>query len=127
MAMAVQKLYKDAQVTIGPWIDRGFYYDFDLKQPLTDKELKQIKKEMQKIAKAKLPFIREDVSAGVGIAAGSALQVAWALEGGACTPALVSHLPARTLPYPTAALLGGICSCSAYTAVLVGMHNDNYA
>eukprot|EP00983_Pelagomonas_calceolata_P106059 1159194-Pelagomonas_calceolata.AAC.2 len=62
MAMAVQKLYKDAQVTIGPWIDRGFYYDFDIKQPLTDKELKQIKKEMQKIAKAKLPFIREDVS-----------------------------------------------------------------
>jgi len=62
MAMAVQKLYKDAQVTIGPWIDRGFYYDFDLKEPLTEKELKQIKKEMQKIARAKLPFIREDVS-----------------------------------------------------------------
>lgn len=63
MAMAVQKLYKDAQVTIGPWIERGFYYDFDLKAPLTEKELKLIKKEMQKIARAKLPFIREDVSA----------------------------------------------------------------
>lgn len=63
MAMAVQRLHKDAQVTIGPWIERGFYYDFDLKQPLTDKELKQIKKEMVKIAKAKLPFIREEVSA----------------------------------------------------------------
>jgi hypothetical protein len=37
MAMAVQRIFKDAQVTIGPWIDRGFYYDFDLKQPLTDK------------------------------------------------------------------------------------------
>jgi hypothetical protein len=37
MAMAVQRIFKDAQVTIGPWIERGFYYDFDLKQPLTDK------------------------------------------------------------------------------------------
>jgi hypothetical protein len=40
MAMAVQRLHKDAQVTIGPWIDRGFYYDFDLPTPLSDKELK---------------------------------------------------------------------------------------
>jgi threonyl-tRNA synthetase len=38
--MAVQRLHKDAQVTIGPWIDRGFYYDFDLPTPLSDKELK---------------------------------------------------------------------------------------
>lgn len=63
MAMAVQRMYKDAQVTIGPWIDRGFYYDFDLKTPLSDKDLKGIKKEMVKISKAKLPFIREEVSA----------------------------------------------------------------
>jgi threonyl-tRNA synthetase len=40
MAMAVQRLHKSAQVTIGPWIDRGFYYDFDLAEPLSDKELK---------------------------------------------------------------------------------------
>jgi threonyl-tRNA synthetase len=46
MAMAVQKLYPDAQVTIGPWIEKGFYYDFDMKEPLTDKDLKRIKKEM---------------------------------------------------------------------------------
>jgi len=46
MAMAVQKLFPSAQVTIGPWIAKGFYYDFDLKEPLTDKDLKKIKKEM---------------------------------------------------------------------------------
>lgn len=63
MAMAVQRVYKDAQVTIGPWIERGFYYDFDIKEPLTDKDLKKIKKEMQKIVKMNLPFIREEVSA----------------------------------------------------------------
>lgn len=45
MAMAVQKLFPDAKVTIGPWIENGFYYDFDM-EPLTDKELKRIKKEM---------------------------------------------------------------------------------
>ena len=45
MAMAVQRLYPDAKVTIGPWIENGFYYDFDM-EPLTDKDLKKIKKEM---------------------------------------------------------------------------------
>lgn len=45
MAMAVQKLYPEAKVTIGPWIENGFYYDFDM-DPLTDKDLKRIKKEM---------------------------------------------------------------------------------
>lgn len=45
MAMAVQKLYPDAKVTIGPWIESGFYYDFDM-EPVTDKDLKKIKKEM---------------------------------------------------------------------------------
>jgi threonyl-tRNA synthetase len=61
MAMAVQRLYKDAQVTIGPWIDRGFYYDFDLEQPLTEKDLKKIRKEMQKIVRLNLPFVKEEV------------------------------------------------------------------
>lgn len=61
--MAVQRVYKGAQCTIGPWIDRGFYYDFDTKEPIEEKDLKKIKKEMQKIVKAKLPFIREEVRA----------------------------------------------------------------
>ncbi len=37
MAMAVQKLYPHAQVTIGPWTETGFYYDFDLPEPLRKK------------------------------------------------------------------------------------------
>lgn len=45
MAMAVQKVFPDAKVTIGPWIEHGFYYDFDI-ESLTDKDLKKIKKEM---------------------------------------------------------------------------------
>lgn len=62
MAMAVQKLFPKAQVTIGPWIENGFYYDFDNPEPFTDKDLKAIKKEMDKIINRKLPVIREEVS-----------------------------------------------------------------
>lgn len=62
MAMAVQKLFPDAQVTIGPWTENGFYYDFDKPEPFTEQDLKAIKKEMVKIIKKKLPVIREEVS-----------------------------------------------------------------
>lgn len=61
MAMAVQKLFKGAQCTIGPWIERGFYYDFAMPSPITEKDLPKIRKEMQKIIRRKLPFIREEV------------------------------------------------------------------
>lgn len=62
MAMAVQKLFPKAQVTIGPWIENGFYYDFDNPEPFTEKDLKAIQKEMIKIINRKLPVIREEVS-----------------------------------------------------------------
>ncbi|WP_414752305.1 threonine--tRNA ligase [Anabaena sp. CCY 9910] len=62
MAMAVQKLFPKAQVTIGPWIENGFYYDFDSPEPFTDKDLKAIQKEMVKIINRKLPVVREEVS-----------------------------------------------------------------
>ena len=62
MAMAVQKLFPRAQVTIGPWIENGFYYDFDSPEPFTEKDLKAIYKEMVKIINRKLPVIREEVS-----------------------------------------------------------------
>jgi threonyl-tRNA synthetase len=62
MAMAVQRLFPKALVTIGPWIENGFYYDFDSPDAFTDKDLKAIKKEMIKIINRKLPVIREEVS-----------------------------------------------------------------
>ncbi len=62
MAMAVQRLFPKAQVTIGPWIDYGFYYDFDHPEPFTEKDLKAIKKEMIKIIKKNLPLEQEEVS-----------------------------------------------------------------
>lgn len=62
LAMAVQKLFPKAQVTIGPWIENGFYYDFDSPESFTEKDLKAIKKEMAKIIRRNLPVTREEVS-----------------------------------------------------------------
>jgi threonyl-tRNA synthetase len=62
MAMAVQKLFPSAQVTIGPWTETGFYYDFDNPEPFTEDDLKAIKKEMGKIIGRKLPLERIEVS-----------------------------------------------------------------
>ncbi len=62
MAMAVQRLFPKAQVTIGPWIDYGFYYDFDHPEPFTEADLKSIKKEMIKIVKQGLPVVQETVT-----------------------------------------------------------------
>jgi len=75
MAMAVQQVFPEAQVTIGPWIDNGFYYDFFFPETtdaetgetvpsrkLTDQDLKQIKKRMDKIIGADHPIIREEVT-----------------------------------------------------------------
>lgn len=62
MAMAVQQLFPKAQVTIGPWIENGFYYDFDHPESFTEKDLKAIKKQMIKIINKDLPVVREEVS-----------------------------------------------------------------
>mgnify|MGYP000432620044 FL=1 len=80
MAMAVQKLFPDAQVTIGPWTENGFYYDFDKPQPFTEEDLKAIKKEMVKIIKKKLPVIREEVSREEAQKRIEALQEPYKLE-----------------------------------------------
>ena len=62
MALAVKNVFKDeVQVTIGPWIENGYYYDFHKPtgEAITDKDLKRIKKEMDKIIKKDYPIIRE--------------------------------------------------------------------
>jgi threonyl-tRNA synthetase len=62
MAMAVQQLFPKARVTIGPWTETGFYYDFDNPEPFTEADLKAIKKGMVKIINKKLPLERIEVS-----------------------------------------------------------------
>lgn len=75
MAMAVQQTFPEAQVTIGPWIDNGFYYDFYFPETtdaetgetiasrkLSDSDLKSVKKSMDKIIGKNYPITREEVS-----------------------------------------------------------------
>ncbi|HEV2621931.1 MAG TPA: threonine--tRNA ligase [Frateuria sp.] len=58
LAQAVQRLYPGAQVTIGPVIDNGFYYDFAYERPFTPDDLLKIEAEMEKIVKEALPVSR---------------------------------------------------------------------
>lgn len=63
MAMAVQRLYPSSKVTIGPFIENGFYYDFFIPdKQLTNDDLKRIQKEMTKIIKENLTIEREEVT-----------------------------------------------------------------
>lgn len=61
LAMAVQNLFPETKVTIGPWTDTGFYYDFDRSEPFTPDDLSKIEAEMRRIIAANLPIIYEEV------------------------------------------------------------------
>jgi threonyl-tRNA synthetase len=62
LAQAVKELFPDAQVTIGPVIENGFYYDFSYKRPFTPEDLAAIEKRMAEIAKRDLPVHRKVMS-----------------------------------------------------------------
>ena len=59
MAQAVKALYPDVQVTIGPSIENGFYYDFHTPQPFREEDLVAIEAKMRQIVEAKIPLVRE--------------------------------------------------------------------
>ena len=62
MAQAVKRLYPDAKLAIGPAIDNGFYYDFDVEKPFDPQDLEAIEAEMKKIVKEQLPLERFELS-----------------------------------------------------------------
>ncbi len=62
MADAVLEVFPEAKLAIGPPIEDGFYYDFELPRPLTPEDLKEIEERMRAIIAADHPFIREEVS-----------------------------------------------------------------
>ncbi|MFC6671814.1 threonine--tRNA ligase [Marinobacterium aestuariivivens] len=68
MAMAVQELFPGAQVTIGPVIDNGFYYDFAYERPFTPEDLEKIEKRMQELSKQDLPVARSLMSRDEAVA-----------------------------------------------------------
>ena len=64
LAQAIKHLYGDqgVQLAIGPAIENGFYYDIDMEKRLTDADLRDIEKEMEKIVKQNIPLVRKEVS-----------------------------------------------------------------
>jgi threonyl-tRNA synthetase len=67
MAQAVKSLFPDVQITIGPAIKDGFYYDFAKSVPLSEDDLQKIEVKMQEIVKNDYPFIREEWERDVAI------------------------------------------------------------
>jgi len=61
MAQAVKRLFPNAKVTIGPAIENGFYYDFDVDRPFTEEDLPRIEEEMRRIIKEDLPIERVEL------------------------------------------------------------------
>ncbi|MGB9731212.1 MULTISPECIES: threonine--tRNA ligase [Calditerrivibrio] len=61
MAQAVRRLFKDVKVTIGPTIQDGFYYDFDIDTPFKEEDLEKIEQVMADIARQDLPIIRKEL------------------------------------------------------------------
>lgn len=62
LAQAVQRLYKNVQLAIGPAIENGFYYDFDVEKPFSPEDLEKIQKEMEKIIQENLSIERKELS-----------------------------------------------------------------
>ena len=58
MAQAVKRLFPEAKLAIGPAIENGFYYDFDVETPFTDEDKAKIEAEMKKIIKENLEIER---------------------------------------------------------------------
>ena len=64
LAQAVRRLFPDVKLAIGPAIEDGFYYDFDVETPFSEEELKSIEKEMKRVVKQNHKFERLDVTRG---------------------------------------------------------------
>ena len=68
MAHAVKQLFPQAKLAIGPAIEEGFYYDFDLERPFTPEDLEKIEKKMTELAKAATPVTRKNISKAEALA-----------------------------------------------------------
>ena len=86
MAQAVKRLYTEVKVTIGPSIENGFYYDFDIESPFTDDQLVAIETEMQKIIDEDLPVKRLELSRDEAIKRFGAMNETYKVE-------IISELP----------------------------------
>ncbi|MDC7717283.1 threonine--tRNA ligase [Vogesella sp. DC21W] len=87
LAYAVKELFPEAQVTIGPEIENGFYYDFAYKRPFTPEDLVAIEKKMQELAKKDIPVERYELSRDEAVAYFKGIGEAYKAEIIASIPA----------------------------------------
>jgi threonyl-tRNA synthetase len=80
LAAAVQQLYPGTKVTIGPAIESGFYYDFDMVKPLTDEDLPGVEKKMAELIAKADPFIRYELPATEAVAKFDAMGESYKTE-----------------------------------------------
>lgn len=106
MAAAVKKLFPKAKVTIGPAIDNGFYYDFDVERPFSSEDFAAIEAEMQRMAEAALPFTREDVAKADALARFRDMGETYKVE-------LIENLPGDTV---------SLYTCGDFTDLCRGPH-----
>lgn len=106
MAAAVKRLFPAAKITIGPAIDTGFYYDFDVERPFSSEDFAAIEAEMAQLAAAKAPFTRRDVSKAEAIRFFTELDEPYKVE-------LVESLDAETV---------SLYTCGDFTDLCRGPH-----
>jgi len=80
MAQAVKDLYPQAKVTIGPTIENGFYYDFDVDVPFSDEVLLKIEQKMKELAKSGQDISRQEITAGDAVKLFSDLGESYKVE-----------------------------------------------
>jgi len=88
LAYAVKELFPDAQVTIGPVIENGFYYDFSYKRPFTPEDLQAIEKKMAELAKRDEPVTRSVLPRDEAVAYFKSIGEAYKAE-------IISSIPAN--------------------------------
>ncbi len=102
MAQAVTRLFPEAKLGIGPAIADGFYYDFDLPQPLTPEDLEKIEAEMRKIIKEDYPITRSELSREEALAFFREKGEKYKVE-------LVEELPEGTISFYRQAEFADLC------------------
>jgi threonyl-tRNA synthetase len=102
MAQAVKALFPQAKVTIGPAIETGFYYDFDVDHPFTPEDLEKIEAKMRELAKADLKIERSELSSADAIALFQGMGETYKVE-------LITDLGAETVSLYTQGDFSDLC------------------
>ena len=102
MAAAVQRLFPQTKVTIGPSIDNGFYYDFDAVRPFTQDDFAAIEAEMRHIIKDAVPFVRSEMTKQEAIAFFEAKGETYKVE-------IIQDIPAETVSLYTLGEFVDLC------------------